>query len=92
MTASERPRQLSSHSNTDANESIMGLTIHWSFQGPPLKADAEAVMVQMRQRRWTCRSSRSARSFIFRGRRPSSTGNTTTSLAGSGRSGPGQHG
>ncbi len=50
MTASERPRQLSSHLNTDANESIMGLTVHWSFQGPPLKADAEAVIEQMRQR------------------------------------------
>ena len=28
----------------------MGLTIHWSFQGPPLKADARAVIEQMRQR------------------------------------------
>ena len=28
----------------------MGLTIHWDFQGPPLKADAEAVIEQMWQR------------------------------------------
>ena len=28
----------------------MGLTIHWSFQGPPLKADAKAVIEKMRQR------------------------------------------
>jgi hypothetical protein len=28
----------------------MGLTIHWSLQGPPLKADAKAVIEKMRQR------------------------------------------
>jgi hypothetical protein len=28
----------------------MGLTIHWSFQGPPPKADALAVIEKMRQR------------------------------------------
>ncbi len=28
----------------------MGLTIHWSFQGPPLKADAKAVIEKMWQR------------------------------------------
>jgi hypothetical protein len=28
----------------------MGLTIHWSFQGPLLKADALAVIEKMRQR------------------------------------------
>ena len=28
----------------------MGLTIHWSFQGPPLRADAKAVIEKMRQR------------------------------------------
>ena len=28
----------------------MGLTIHWVFRGPPLKADAKAVIEQLRQR------------------------------------------
>jgi hypothetical protein len=28
----------------------MGLTIHWSFQGPPLRAHAQAVIEKMRQR------------------------------------------
>lgn len=28
----------------------MGLLIYWSFQGPPLKADARAVIEQMRKR------------------------------------------
>ncbi len=28
----------------------MGLTIHWAFQGPPLKADANAVIEKIRQR------------------------------------------
>ena len=28
----------------------MGLTIHWTFRGPPLKADAQAAIEKMRQR------------------------------------------